>query len=60
VAFIATDKGLVKWQFLMQFKPEERKLSETFETVVIEDQKQMDCVMSETDAIFYKWTSQEF
>lgn len=58
VAFIATDKGLVRWQFLLQWKPDDGKWIETYDIVYIENTMQMDCVMSETDAIFYKLATQ--
>ena len=38
-AFIATDKGLVRWQFLEQWKPDDGKWIETYDTLLIENEK---------------------
>jgi hypothetical protein len=62
LAFVATDRGLLRWQFLMQWKSDDDKWTETVDCLKIENpkQQQLDCVMSEKDAIFYKWHTQEF
>ena len=39
LAFIATDKGLVRWQFLEQWKSNDGKWIETYDTLLIENEK---------------------
>lgn len=54
VAFIATDKGLVRWQFLLLNE------DEPYETLQIEKSKQLECLMTQTEAVFYRWEAQQF
>ena len=60
VAYIATEKGLIRWQFLLQWKQDDGTWTETYDTIEIRGDSQLKCVMSETDAIFYQPSKSEF
>lgn len=61
IGFVATEKGIVRWQFLLSVQKEEGgDWFETYDSISIDESRQLACVMSETDAIFYKQGREEF
>ena len=61
IGFIASDSGIVRWQFLLSVQKEDGgDWFETFDSILVDESKQLACVMSETDAIFYRHSREEF